>query len=72
MNVKYVAAYLLMIKISLILPDHMHQAYHMGLHLWTDVHHTLSLALVIVILHGLILKKIKVNLDFLIGGGFLK
>jgi len=33
----------------------------------SDMHHTLSLAMVTVTSHGLILKKIKVDLDFLVG-----
>jgi len=37
------------------------------------MHHTLSLAMVTVTSCGLILeKKIKVNLDFLVGWGFFK
>ena len=72
MNAKYVVAYLLMIEISLTLPDHVHQAHHVNSHLQTDVHHTLSLALVTVTSHSLILEKIKVDLDFLVDGGFLK
>jgi len=36
------------------------------------MHHTLSLAMVMVMSRGLILEKIKVNLDFLVGWGFFK
>jgi|SRR6266850_6457060 len=41
-------------------------------HVLSDMHHTLSLAMVTVMSHGLILEKIKVDLDFLIGWGFFK
>jgi len=41
-------------------------------HVPSDMHHTLSLAMVTVTSHSLILEKIKVNLDFLIGWGFFK
>ena len=36
------------------------------------MHHTLSLAMVTVTSRGLILEKIKVDLDFLVGWGFFK
>jgi len=42
------------------------------MHVWTDVHHTLSLAMVTVTSCGLILEKIKVDLDFLVGWDSLK
>src|SRR6266850_6373925 len=72
-------AYLLTIEISLTYrvphinhTHHMHQAYHVDACLRTDVHHTLSLAMVTVMSRSLILEKIKVNLDFLVGRGFFK